>query len=152
MNHPMAVLDMAGHLIRRLHQQSTHIFSQRTQAAGFDLTPVQFAALDAIHTHPGSDQSRVAEMIGYDRATIGGVIDRLLKKGWVSRITSAKDRRSRELSLTPEGHTILQTLTPVVTDLQREILLPLNEAEQAFFMHLTRRIVWETTPTPNSTV
>ena len=31
--------------------------------------------------------------------TIGGVIDRLLKKGWISRVTSTKDRRSRELAL-----------------------------------------------------
>jgi DNA-binding MarR family transcriptional regulator len=141
MNSNMAVLDMAGHLIRRLHQQSTHIFAQRTQAAGFDLTPVQFAALDAIHAHPGSDQSRVAEMIGYDRATIGGVIDRLIKKGWVSRVTSATDRRSRELSLTPEGDSILQALTPVVEQLQQDILLPLDAAEQAFYIHLTRRVI-----------
>jgi DNA-binding MarR family transcriptional regulator len=141
MNSNMAVLDMAGHLIRRLHQQSTHIFAQRTQAAGFDLTPVQFAALDAIHTHPASDQSRVAEMIGYDRATIGGVIDRLLKKGWISRVTSAADRRSRELSLTPEGNRILQALIPVVKELQQDILLPLDTAEQAFYIHLTRRVI-----------
>jgi DNA-binding MarR family transcriptional regulator len=150
MNDTMAVLDMAGHLIRRLHQQSTSLFAQRTQAAGFDLTPVQFAALDAIHTHPGSDQSRVAEMIGYDRATIGGVIDRLLKKGWVNRVTSTQDRRSRELSLTPEGDRILQALTPLVQALQPDILRPLNESEQAFYLHLTRRVVWETKPSEAS--
>ena len=150
MNDTMAVLDMAGHLIRRLHQQSTSLFAQRTQAAGFDLTPVQFAALDAIHTHPGSDQSRVAEMIGYDRATIGGVIDRLLKKGWVNRVTSTQDRRSRELSLTPEGDRILQALTPLVQALQPDILRPLNESEQAFYLHLTRRVVWEAKPSEAS--
>ena len=77
----MSVLDMAGHLIRRLHQQSTQVFAQRTQAAGFDLTPVQYAALEAIYEYPGSDQKFVAEQIGYDRATIGGVIERLEKKG-----------------------------------------------------------------------
>ena len=33
----MQALDMAGHLIRRLHQLSTQVFVQRTQAAGFDL-------------------------------------------------------------------------------------------------------------------
>ena len=53
----MDSLDMAGHLIRRLHQQATLVFVQRTQAAGFDLTPVQFAALDAIHHQPGADQA-----------------------------------------------------------------------------------------------
>ena len=103
----MAVLDMAGHLIRRLHQQSTQLFALRTQAAGFDLTPVQYAALEAIHENPGMDQARLAELIAYDRATIGGVIERLEKKGWVRRVVSEKDRRARELSLSTKGNKVL---------------------------------------------
>ena len=142
----MAVLKMAGHLIRRLHQQSTQIFVQRTQEAGFDLTPVQYAALDAIHACPGTDQSRVAELIGYDRATIGGVIDRLEKKGWVSRTVSDVDRRARVLTLTAEGDRIRLALEPIVEDLQKDILLPLSEAEQEFFVHLTRQVVQATEP------
>ena len=138
----MVTLDMAGHLIRRLHQQSTQVFVQRTQAAGFDLTPVQYAALDAIEARPAADQACVAEMIGYDRATIGGVIDRLEKKGWIQRVVSERDRRARELSLTAKGKSILSALKPVVQDLQSDILLPLNEAEQKRFMELARRVVW----------
>lgn len=137
----MDSLDMAGHLIRRLHQLSTQVFVQRTQAAGFDLTPVQFAALDAIGHHPGTDQARVAEMIAYDRATIGGVIERLEQKGWVDRVVSERDRRARELSLTPEGQRILQALVPVVRDLQDEILQALGEADRARFLKLARQAV-----------
>lgn len=138
----MDILDMAGHLIRRLQQQSTQIFVQRTQAAGFDVTPVQFAALDAIFHHPGSDQAYVAEMIGYDRATIGGVIDRLEKKGWVKRVVSERDRRARELSLTQEGDAVRLALRPVVQALQAEILHPLVGTEQDAFIRLARRVVW----------
>jgi DNA-binding MarR family transcriptional regulator len=137
----MDSLDMAGHLIRRLHQQSTQVFVQRTQAAGFDLTPVQFAALDAIQAHPGIDQARVAEMIAYDRATIGGVIDRLDQKGWVRRVVSERDRRARELSLTAKGRRVLAGLLPIVRDLQDEILQPLGDAERALFLDLARRVV-----------
>jgi len=137
----MESLDMAGHLIRRLHQQSTQVFVQRTQAAGFDLTPVQFAALDAIRAQPATDQARVAEMIAYDRATIGGVIERLAQKGWVHRVVSARDRRARELSLTPEGERILAALLPVVRGLQDEILQSLGEADRARFLHLARQAV-----------
>lgn len=137
----MDSLDMAGHLIRRLHQLSTQVFVQRTQAAGFDLTPVQFAALDAIGHHPGTDQARVAEMIAYDRATIGGVIERLEQKGWVDRVVSERDRRARELSLTPEGQRILQALVPVVRDLQDEILQSLGDADRARFLKLARQAV-----------
>jgi DNA-binding MarR family transcriptional regulator len=137
----MESLDMAGHLIRRLHQQSTQIFVQRTQAAGFDLTPVQFAALDAIHGHPASDQARVAEMIAYDRATIGGVIERLEQKGWVRRVVSARDRRARELSLTSLGEHIRSALLPIVRDVQHEILETLSSADRASFLQLARRAV-----------
>jgi DNA-binding MarR family transcriptional regulator len=137
----MDSLDMAGHLIRRLHQQSTLVFARRTQAAGHDLTPIQFAALDAIHHQPGTDQARVAEMIAYDRATIGGVIERLEQKGWVRRVVSERDRRARELSLTPEGQRIFKALVPVVRGLQGEILLALSEADRARFLRLARQAV-----------
>ena len=137
----MDSLDMAGHLIRRLHQLSTQVFVQRTQAAGFDLTPVQFAALDAIGHHPGTDQATVAELIAYDRATIGGVIERLEQKGWVDRVVSERDRRARELSLTPEGERILAALVPVVRDLQDEILQALGDADRARFLKLARQAV-----------
>jgi DNA-binding MarR family transcriptional regulator len=139
----MDSLDMAGHLIRRLHQQSTTVFVQRTQAAGFDLTPVQFAALDAIHTHPATDQAFVAELIGYDRATIGGVIERLEKKGWVRRVISERDRRARELSLTAKGKRVHASLQPIVKDLQADILQPLNDADRACFIDLVRQLVWQ---------
>lgn len=137
---------MAGHLIRRLHQQATLVFVQRTQAAGFDLTPVQFAALDAIHAHPGTDQAHVAELIAYDRATMGGVIERLEKKGWISRVVSERDRRARELSLSPEGETLLAALKPVVQALQADILQPLSAPDRAQFLRLAREVLQPQTP------
>lgn len=137
----MHALDMAGHLIRRLHQQATQVFVQKTQAAGFDLTSVQFAALDAIHAQPATDQARVAEMIAYDRATIGGVIDRLEQKGWVRRVVSERDRRARELSLTPAGEAVHAAVLPVVRALQDDILQALDPADRAVFLRLARQAV-----------
>ncbi len=140
----MSVQDMAGHLIRRLHQQSTQLFVLRTQAAGFDLTPVQYAALEAIYENPGIDQARVAEMIGYDRATIGGVIERLEKKDWIRRVVSEQDRRARQLSTTPKGNKVRAALEPIVQDLQRDILQPLTDDEQKRFINLARKAVLDT--------
>ncbi len=137
----MESLDMAGHLIRRLHQQSTQIFVQRTLAAGFDLTPVQFAALDAIHAHPASDQARIAEVIAYDRATIGGVIERLEQKGWVRRVVSERDRRARELSLTAKGERMRAALLPIVREVQDQILGALSKADRTCFLELARQAV-----------
>jgi DNA-binding MarR family transcriptional regulator len=132
-------IEMAGHLIRRLHQQSTQVFQARTQAAGFDLTSVQFAALDAIAQQPGIDQASLAATISFDRATIGGVIDRLEQKGLVQRAVSAHDRRARQLQLTAAGRKLLKSSRPVVEALQAEILAPLSVAERAAFVALAHK-------------
>jgi len=132
-------IKMAGHLIRRLHQQSTQIFQAKTQAAGLELTSVQFAALDAIAQQPGIDQASLAATISFDRATIGGVIDRLELKGLVQRVVSAQDRRARQLHLTPDGRQLLAASRPVVEALQADILGPLSRAERATFVALAHK-------------
>lgn len=132
----MKAQHMAGHLIRRLHQGSAQVFAARTQAAGFKLTPVQFAAMDAIQSNPGADQARVAALISYDRATIGGVIDRLEKKGLVVREVSARDRRSREVRLTTQGEQVFGGLVTVVQALQADILGGLDDDEKERFLAL----------------
>ncbi|MEN9627075.1 MAG: hypothetical protein RJA10_301 [Pseudomonadota bacterium] len=135
----MERIEMAGHLIRRLHQQSTQVFHNTLQAAGQELTSVQFAALDAIEGQPGIDQARLAAAIGFDRATIGGVVDRLEQKGLLMRVVSAQDRRARELTLTREGQRLLAGVRPLVEGLQAEILGPLSTAERRAFLALARK-------------
>lgn len=132
-------VDMAGHLIRRLHQQSTQVFQAQTQDAGFELTSVQFAALDAIAHEPGVDQASLAATIGFDRATIGGVLDRLEQKGLVRRVVNEQDRRARLLDLTADGHALLAACRPVVEALQADILAPLSAVERAMFKKLARK-------------
>lgn len=132
---------MAGHLIRRLNQISTQVFAQRMLATGRDLTPVQFAAMDALAAEPGIDQATVAARIAYDRATIGGVIDRLAQKGWVAREVSRRDRRAREVRLTAAGREVYEAVLPVVADLQDDILAGLEAEERAIFLRLARKTI-----------
>jgi DNA-binding MarR family transcriptional regulator len=131
--------EMAGHLIRRLHQQSMQVFQARMQAAGVELTSVQFAALDVIEGQPGIDQASLAATISFDRATMGGVIDRLEAKGLLRREVSAQDRRARLLHLTAEGARLLATSRPLVEALQADILAPLTSAERQSFVALARK-------------
>lgn len=130
---------MPGHLIRRLHQVSTQVFARRIREAGFDLTPVQFAAMDAVISTPGIDQAGIATRIAYDRATIGGVIDRLEQKGLVTRNVSRSDRRAREVWPTDKGAQVLAALLPVVEAMQDEILAGLDGIERTRFLELAAK-------------
>jgi DNA-binding MarR family transcriptional regulator len=141
---------MPGHLIRRIHQISTQLFLLRAREAGFDLTPVQFAALDALQNAPGIDQARLAEAIAKDRATIGAVVDRLEQKGLIARAENRKDRRARILKLTPSGERLLQSLLPVVESVQSEILSGLSRAEYRQFVQLATKVIAHASPTSDT--
>ena len=130
---------MPGHLIRRLHQLSTQVFAAAMAQAGEDLTPVQFAMMDALAAEPGLDQASLARAIGKDRATVGAVAERLAKKGLIARTASAHDRRAIELELTGAGRELHARLAPRVAAIQADILPGLSEAERATFVALVAR-------------
>ena len=67
----MDSLDMAGHLIRRLHQLSTQVFVQRTQAAGFDLTPQWQATLGWRMLTGGVDNDTTYNFATFQTITAG---------------------------------------------------------------------------------
>ena len=130
---------MPGRLIGRYHQASVAIFHARVAELGFDLTPVQYAALAKIEAQPGIDQVTLAGLIAYDRTTIGGVVDRLVQKQYLVREVSATDRRARVLKLTELGVTTLHRLAPVVEEAQLQMLSGLDEREQAEFVRLLQK-------------
>lgn len=134
-----AIRTMPGHLIRRLHQRSTQVFAAAMEAAGEDLTPVQFALLDALAAEPGLDQASLARAIAKDRATVGAVIERLERKGLIARTASTRDRRAITVALTDTGAMLHARLVPHVAALQAAILPGLSAAERETFATLAAR-------------
>jgi DNA-binding MarR family transcriptional regulator len=132
---------MPGHLARRFQQIAVAVFLAEVEQAGFDLTPVQYAALAAISSNPRIDQITLAGLIAYDRTTITGVIDRLVQKGLVLRQASIRDRRARELAITDDGQRTLQAITPAVEAAQRIMLRGLSEPEQQQLMRLLKKAI-----------
>jgi MarR family transcriptional regulator, lower aerobic nicotinate degradation pathway regulator len=105
------------------------------------VTPVQYAALQSIFESPGLDQRTLAARIRFDTSTIGGVIDRLEKRGLVARSDSPHDRRVRQLTLTTEGATVLAALQPAVLQTQNDITAPLTDPEKAKLSALMKKIL-----------
>jgi MarR family transcriptional regulator, temperature-dependent positive regulator of motility len=133
--------EMPGHLARRFQQIAVAVFLAEVEDAGFDLTPVQYAALSAIKANPGIDQVTLAGLIAYDRTTITGVVDRLVQKDLLVRNPSSRDRRARELQITDAGKRTLRGITPAVEAAQRSMLRGLTEKESADLMRLLRKAI-----------
>lgn len=130
---------LPGHHIRRLHQIAVAVFLQETEAHG--ITPVQFAALQAVANAPGLDQRSLAARVGLDTSTLAGVIDRLETRGWMQRNASPEDKRVRLLTLTAEGRRLLRGVVPDMQRAQERILAPLAKGERKEFMRMLRVLV-----------
>jgi DNA-binding MarR family transcriptional regulator len=134
-----AVYAAPGYLFRRMQQIAVSIFMEECKA--FDLTPVQYAALVAIHTHPGIDATRLSAVIAFDRSTLGSVIERLQAKGYIERKPAPEDRRIKLLHLTKSGAAILRDIIPVVERAQARMLEPLKPADRKTLMGLLVQLV-----------
>ena len=128
-----------GHLIRRAHQTAVAIFMEET--GGFEVTPVQFAILNALMDDPGEDQVTLAGRVAFDAATSGSVIGRLEAKGWIRREADPLDKRRKLLWVTPEGEKALQRMKRAVARAQGRILGPLQADEQAQLLVLLGKLV-----------
>lgn len=128
-----------GHLIRRAHQLAVAIFMD--EIGPDEVTPVQFAILNALMDDPGEDQITLARRVAFDPATSGSVIGRLEVKGWVRREADPQDRRRKLLWATPEGVKVAAGMMRAVAKAQTRILEPLTEAERTQFTATLGKLV-----------
>lgn len=128
-----------GHLIRRAHQRSVAIFMEET--AEFDITPVQFAILNALIERPGEDQVTLAGRVAFDAATSGSVIGRLEAKGLIRRAADAADKRRKLLWVTPLGEQLAQQMRRTVRRVQNRIVDGLDRNEREQLIALLHKLV-----------
>lgn len=133
------IFNMPGHLIRRLNQISMAVFAEGMVENDADITPVQYAALTTIRETPGIGQAELAGAIAYDKATIGGVVDRLVTKGLILRQKSKTDGRARTLVISREGEALLDRIKPIVRALQDTILSGLDHEEKVQMISLLKK-------------
>jgi DNA-binding MarR family transcriptional regulator len=134
-----AVYTAPGYLFRRMQQIAVALFVEECRA--YDLTPVQYAALVAIGSHPGIDATRLSAVIAFDRSTLGSVIERLEAKAYIERKPSIADKRIKLLHLTKSGAALLREIMPSVDRAQARMLQPLKAADRKTLLALMTQLV-----------
>jgi MarR family transcriptional regulator, lower aerobic nicotinate degradation pathway regulator len=134
-----AVYTAPGYLFRRMQQIAVALFVEECQE--YDLTPVQYAAMVAIHTHPGIDATRLSAVIAFDRSTLGSVIERLQIKSLIERKPAPEDKRVKLLYLTKSGVALLRDIKPSVERAQARMLQPLDPADRKKLLALLTQLV-----------
>src|SRR3984957_11665262 len=90
-------------LLRHAWYSLNQTFRRRLAHTG--VTPDQFTALRTLSEHgpAGMTQSELTRLLASDPNTIGALVERMERCGWVARAPHEKDRRPNRLRLLPAG-------------------------------------------------
>lgn len=129
--------DQPGFLLRVAMQRHTAIFSTRMVEG---LTQTQFAALAKLYEAGPGSQNHLGRLICLDAATIKGVVDRLVARGFVTAVNDPKDRRCRAVALTERGRAATEKAMAVAAEITAATLAPLSEDERTTAMELLKKL------------
>jgi MarR family transcriptional regulator, organic hydroperoxide resistance regulator len=109
-----------------------------------DLTYSQWQVLSLVgKCHPApTTQRRIQTCLRVEAATLTGVIDGLVRRGWLLRRENAEDRRVNELALTDAGRAVYEKLAPWVSEQVHErVQRGLSERQVALARSVLERVV-----------
>ena len=84
-------------LIAKANQNAQRVLKE--QLKKFGLTTVQGLILGELFEEDGVTASDLGNRLVLDNATVSGVLDRLLEKGWIKKETDASDKRVQKIFL-----------------------------------------------------
>ncbi|MCM1973475.1 MarR family winged helix-turn-helix transcriptional regulator [Streptomyces sp. G1] len=114
-------------------QRATHSTLQvlATELVGLDLTPSEINALANLADGHARTVSELGAAVGSRPTTLTSVLDRLARRGLITRGTREGDRRVVLIALTETGRTAADAIVEAVTDLEHRALDRLSADEIA---------------------
>lgn len=97
--------------------------------ARYGLTEQQWRILRVVWTHDKVKSVDLSSQTLLAAASLVGIIDRLEKKGLVSRVRSTSDRRAVYIIATAKSRELEATVSPQVAEIQSKVYSTISEKE-----------------------
>lgn len=100
------------------------------------ITSSQLNILEILYRSEGTKvcMSQLGKQLVVSKANITGLIDRLEKRGWVTRL-GGEDRRETIVQITDEGRSVVERVIPGYYGVLSELCAGLGAAEKAAVVH-----------------
>ncbi len=121
---------------RLLGQRLEEVFAQN----GFSVTAEQWSIISMLSKREHPTQKEIGAYLIMDKVSVNRTLDQLEKSGWVARIVSEKDRRSKIVTLTHEGKKLYQVLVKDAELVLEDALQNLSEKESRHLLSLLDKV------------
>jgi MarR family transcriptional regulator, lower aerobic nicotinate degradation pathway regulator len=126
-----------GFFLRQANQRHVAIFNG---LIGDKLTTTQWAALTKLNQIEPCSQNQLGRETAMDVATIKGVVDRMVKRGYIKTAPDPNDGRRLVLQLTGDGRAVIDGNLAAALQATETTLEPLTSGERMMFIELLRKI------------
>jgi DNA-binding MarR family transcriptional regulator len=141
--HPANLERHLGYWLRLVSNQISTSFARALQEQG--LSVAEWVALNQIGQGREVSGADLAASMGMTRGAISKILEKLLRKEWVTRAVSERDSRVQILSLTRQGRRVLPELARIADANDGHFFGALSVAEQTALRKLLRKVM-ETHP------
>lgn len=133
----MEPIDSPGLLINKLAHAITVDLDRRLRA--YDVTISQWGVLKQLGKQGGRSQAELQELLGLEKATVNGLVQRMLRAGLIRSEPDPVDKRVQRLYLTERGRDIKQRTASLEDEVNARIAEGFTGDERAFFVRLLTR-------------
>lgn len=95
--------------------------------ADIDLTVDQWVVIDHLSQNSGISQIELGNITFKDPPTMTRILDLLVKKELVTRLSSSSDRRKFTINLTEKGKEVHKKANEIITEVRKQAWNNLNE-------------------------
>jgi DNA-binding MarR family transcriptional regulator len=134
---PYSLDEQVGFLLRQASQRHTALFAARMIG---DLTTTQWAALARLDERGPCSQNLLGRLTSMDAATIKGVVDRLVGRGYAEAAADPTDSRRLVIALTATGRALVQRAAPAAHAITEATLDPLTASERRSIVRLLGKL------------
>jgi DNA-binding MarR family transcriptional regulator len=131
------VAEFAGQLFFRLWRATHTQTAAALQSVG--LTPALFAVLNYLRARDGAIQQQIGSVMGIDPSTMVSLVDQLERAELAKRRPHPRDRRAREVLITPKGRRTLKRARELAQEVEGDVLQGLSRDERRQLVTLLRK-------------
>jgi DNA-binding MarR family transcriptional regulator len=117
-------------LVARLNDLTIRVQTARERAAREHGVSPTLARLLELLRDRAPTMNELANLVGLDKSSTSGLVDRAERRGLVRRVPSQRDRRSVRVRLTAQGSELNQTLSERFAKDVAEMIEPLPDEDR----------------------
>ncbi len=126
-------------LLSRASQRGHQLVQKRLEP--FEITNIQYVVLEMLWNREGLTAVELGRRLMIDKATLSGILDRMVSGGWVDKHPGERDKRVTRLFPSDKARTLKDRLIREREKANEELLSGFNKKEKGLLKKLLLEIL-----------